>query len=156
MGAGGGFSSLVVRSLQLFHPLVGKQLSSAICQSANRGQIRGLLSWCCCYCCSPSGSKFNEHKNTVLCNHFAEVNLFSYDFTTRLFQLAFWWKFGIIKKYLLPSGYLFPKNCLYNFLFRIKQTTIILFRIQKNLMKFQSALFMTLNLNNLEQILRTF
>ena len=62
VGAGGGFSSLVVRSFQLFHPLVGKQLSSAICQSANRGQIRGLLSWCCCYCCSPSGSKFNEHK----------------------------------------------------------------------------------------------
>ena len=48
VGAGGGFSSLVVRSFQLFHPLVGKQLSSAICQSANRGQIRGLLSWCCC------------------------------------------------------------------------------------------------------------
>ena len=86
VGAGGGFSSLVVRSFQLFHPLVGKQLSSAICQSANRGQIRGLLSWCCCYCCSPSGSKFNEHKNTVLCNHFAGVNLFSYDFTAWLFQ----------------------------------------------------------------------
>lgn len=42
-GARGGFSSLVVSTLQLFHPLVGKQLSSAICQSANRGQIRGLL-----------------------------------------------------------------------------------------------------------------
>ena len=43
VGARGGFSSLVVRSLQLFHPLVGKQLSSAICQRADDSRTKGQI-----------------------------------------------------------------------------------------------------------------
>ena len=83
VGAGGGFSSLVVRSFQLFHPLVGKQLSSAICQSANRGQIRGLLSWCCCSVVAVQVDQNSMSTKTQCCVTISqELIFFSYDFTT--------------------------------------------------------------------------
>ena len=83
VGAGGGFSSLVVRSFQLFHPLVGKQLSSAICQSANRGQIRGLLSWCCCSVVAVQADQNSMSTKTQCCVTILQgLIFFSYDFTT--------------------------------------------------------------------------
>ena len=138
VGAGGGFSSLVVRSFQLFHPLVGKQLSSAICQSANRGQIRGLLSWCCCSVVAVQVDQNSMSTKTQCCVTISQELIFF--LTTLQLDFSNWYSDRNHWKKIV--------NILLPILFWIDKMAngILLFWVfQKFRWEFQSALFMTLN-----------